>query len=54
VDTNLVTSSQFTQALAKSDDERTEKCHTKAREMAPEATCDYVGTLLAFVSTARG
>jgi hypothetical protein len=53
VDTNLVTSSRFTQALANADDERTEKYHTKAREMAPEAACDYVDTLLALVSTVR-
>jgi hypothetical protein len=53
VDTNLVTSSRFTQALANADDERTEKYHTKAREMAPEVACDYVDTLLALVSTAR-
>jgi hypothetical protein len=53
VDTSLVTSSQFTQALAKADDEPTEKYPTKAQEMTPEATCDYVRTLLAQVSTAR-
>jgi hypothetical protein len=53
VNTDFMTSSQFRQALAKSDDERTEKYHTKAREIAPEATCDYIGTLLALVSTAR-
>jgi hypothetical protein len=54
VDTNLVTSSQFGQALAKAGDERIEEYHPKAREMAPEAACDYIGTLLALVSTARG
>jgi hypothetical protein len=54
VDTDLVTSSQFTQALAKSDDERTEKNQPKSREIAPDAACDYVGILLASASTARG